>query len=74
MNTKTQTHTQDKTIETNVLYQKMGDTWYAFAEIDGEVLFRALPHGMNPKKTQIDFMQVIADQEEKKAKNLEMAA
>ncbi len=64
---------QVKTIDTEVLYQKLGNTWYAFAEINGEVLFRALPQGMDPKTTQFDFMQVIAPTE-KVEKNFEMVA
>ncbi len=70
MNTQTKT----KTIDTEVLFQKIANTWYVFAEVDGEFLFRALPQGVDPKTTQFDFMQVVADQEKKAEKNFEMVA
>lgn len=67
-------NTQTKTITTEILYQKIGNTWYAFTEVEGEFLFRALPHGVDPRKTQIEFTQVIPDQEIAPAKKFEMAA
>ncbi len=64
---------QFKTVDTKVLYQKLGNTWYAFAEIDGEVLFRALPDGKNPETTKFEFTQIV-DTVEKVHKNFELVA
>jgi hypothetical protein len=33
----------------DVLFQKLFNLWYAFAEIEGEVFFVQLPHGLNPQ-------------------------
>ncbi len=64
---------QFKTIDTEVLYQKLGNTWYAFAEINGEVLFRALPEGTNPNTTKFEFTQIV-ESVEKVQKNFELVA
>ena len=31
------------------MFQKMGNTWYVFTEINNEVLFTPLPEGIDPK-------------------------
>ena len=64
---------QVKTIDTEVLYQKLGNTWYAFAEVDGEMLFRALPEGLDPQTTKFEFMQVV-DTQQTAIRNTELAA
>lgn len=33
-----------------VLFQKLGQTWFIFTEIDDEVVYSAMPEGMDPKK------------------------
>jgi hypothetical protein len=42
-----------------VLFQKLGQTWYVFSEINGEVVYSAMPEGMNPKETKLELFQVI---------------
>ena len=64
---------QDTIKETNVLFQKLGSTWYAFAEVEGEMLFRALPEGLDPKTTKFEFTQVV-DTEKTTSTNSEIAA
>jgi hypothetical protein len=47
------------TKESNVLFQKLGNTWYIFTEIEGEFLYSTLPEGMDPKKTNLELYEVI---------------
>lgn len=46
---------------TDVLFQKVGPAWFVFAEIEGEVVYTSLPHGINPLETSFEFYQVIED-------------
>lgn len=50
------------------LFQKLGETWYIFAEIEGEVVYSALPDGMDPHTTRIELYEVIEDHLTKVAK------
>ena len=43
----------------DILFQKMGQTWYAIAEIEGEVLYTALPPGVDPRKKNMEFYEVL---------------
>lgn len=72
-------HQGQKSIASEVLFQKMGNTWFAFTEINGEMMFTALPAGIDPRKTKIDLQQIIEDAETQKRpaiqqKRPEMAA
>lgn len=42
-----------------VLFQKMGNTWYIFTEIKGEMVYSALPYGMDPHTTKLELFEVI---------------
>lgn len=46
-------------IESEVLFQKMGNSWYVFAEIGGEVFFSPLPDGMDPKTDRVEIMHFV---------------
>jgi hypothetical protein len=46
----------------DILFQKMGTTWYAFAEIGGEVVYTALPEGCNPQQDELDIYHLIEEQ------------
>jgi len=45
-----------------ILFQNLGGRWYAFAEIEGkEVIYTALPKGVDPKTTKLEFYELIED-------------
>lgn len=55
----TQSKTQDR--EAEVLFQKLGNTWYIFTEINNELVYSAMPKGMDPKTTKLELYDVIED-------------
>lgn len=55
--------------EQEVLFQKLGNTWYIFTEINGEAVYSALPSGMDPRKTNLELYHVIEDHLKKVAKH-----
>jgi hypothetical protein len=56
-NKKNSTETQHK----DVLFQKIGNTWFIFSEIKGEVIYSVMPQGMDPRTTKLELFQVIED-------------
>lgn len=60
------THTE-KTNE--VLFQKMGNTWYVFTEINNELVYSALPTGMDPMTTKMELFEVIEEHMQKVSKH-----
>lgn len=42
-----------------VLFQKLGNTWFIFSEIQGDMVYSALPEGMSPHSTKLELFQVI---------------
>ena len=42
-----------------VLFQKLGNTWYVFTEIDNEVVYSALPHGVNPHSDKVELYNIV---------------
>jgi hypothetical protein len=42
-----------------VLFQKLGNTWYIFSEINSEVIYSAMPEGMDPRNTKLELFEVI---------------
>ena len=62
---------KEATNESKVLYQKLGDTWYLFTEVRGEVIFTALPKEINPYEKQVEIYEII---EKHKAKIGNIAA
>jgi hypothetical protein len=54
-------------IQNDVLFQKLGNTWYIFSEIDNEVVYSAMPDGMDPRTTDLELYQVIEDHMQKVA-------
>ena len=55
--------------ESEVLFQKLGDTWYAFTEIEEDFVYSALPDGINPHTTKIELFEVIEEHMEKVAEH-----
>lgn len=61
---------QTKTSKSNdVLFQKLGNNWYAFAEINNEFVYTLLPDGIDPRTTKMELYQIIEDQMVRAAKN-----
>ena len=55
--------------ENEVLFQKVGNTWYVFTEINSEVYYSALPEGMEPHSTKLELYQVIEEHMKKVAQH-----
>ena len=45
--------------ESDVLFQKLGNTWYAFSEIDDQIIYSALPKGMSPRTSKLELINVV---------------
>ena len=58
-------NTQEITKE--VLFQKLGQTWYIFTEIDNQVVYSAMPNGMDPRTTKLELYDVIEEHMKKVA-------
>jgi hypothetical protein len=50
-----------RTHETEVLFQKMGQRWYIFAEINNDVVYSVLPEGMDPYSTKLELFDIIEE-------------
>ena len=48
-----------ETFESDVLFQKLGNTWYAFSEIDDEIIYSALPKGMSPRTSKLELINIV---------------
>jgi hypothetical protein len=66
--TNSKINTQEKAMS-EVLFQKLGNTWYIFSEISGEIVYSALPQGMDPKTTKLELYEVIENHMKKVASN-----
>ena len=55
---KTYTKNQEF-FESDVLFQKLGNTWYAFSEIDDQIIYSALPKGMSPRTSKLELINVV---------------
>ena len=56
----TVTSTKNKKSQ-NVLFQKLGNTWYIFSEHNNEVIYSAMPEGMDPRSTKLELYEVIEE-------------
>lgn len=54
-------------INKEVLFQKLGQTWYIFTEINEEVVYSAMPDGMDPRNTKLELFDVIESHMQKVA-------
>jgi hypothetical protein len=52
---------QKPSVETEVLFQKLGNTWYCFSEINKNMVYSALPEGLDPYTTKMELFEVIED-------------
>lgn len=58
-------NTQEITKE--VLFQKLGHTWYIFTEVNNQVVYSAMPEGMDPRSTKLELYDVIEEHMKKVA-------
>lgn len=56
--------------QNEVLFQKIGGKWYIFSEQKGEVVYSAMPNGMDPRTTKLELYRVIEDHIKRVAKNM----
>ncbi len=59
-NSKNNTTTVKNQVK-DVLFQKIGNTWFIFSEVNNEVVYSVMPHGMDPKETNLELYQIIED-------------
>ena len=45
----------------DVLFQKIGNTWFIFTEANGEMVYSVMPEGMDPKTTKLELYQIIEE-------------
>ncbi len=55
------TTTANTNLENEVLFQKLGSTWFVFTEIAGDVVYSQLPDGMDPYTTKLELYEVIEE-------------
>lgn len=53
----------------DVLFQRIGNTWFIFAEHNGEMIYSVMPEGMDPKSTKLELYQIIEEHMERVAAN-----
>lgn len=53
--------TSTKSNVKDVLFQKIGNNWFIFSEVNNEVVYSVMPQGMDPKTTKLELYQVIED-------------
>ena len=58
-----------KEITKEVLFQKLGNTWFIFTEIDNDIIYSSMPEGLDPRETNLELYDVIEDHLEKVAKH-----
>jgi len=54
-------NTPQNQITKEVLFQKLGKTWYIFTEVNEKVIYSAMPEGMDPRSTKLELYDVIED-------------
>ena len=52
-----------------VLFQKLGNTWYVFTETQNDMVYSALPEGMDPHTTKMELFEVIEAHMQKVSKH-----
>jgi hypothetical protein len=49
------------TQQSEVLFQKLGATWYVFSESGDDMVYSALPAGMDPRSTKIELLEIVEE-------------
>jgi hypothetical protein len=61
MTTSNNSNSKTKNQVKDVLFQKIGNTWFIFSEVNNEVIYSVMPHGMDPKETKLELFSIIED-------------
>ena len=69
MTTSHNTNSKTKNQVKDVLFQKIGNTWFIFSEVNNEVIYSVMPHGMDPKSTKLELFSIIEEHMTKVASN-----
>ena len=59
-NTNSKTNTVKNNVK-DVLFQKIGNTWFIFSEVNNEVVYSVMPNGMDPKSTKLELFEIIEE-------------
>lgn len=54
-------HKTTKSTVKDVLFQKIGNKWFIFSEVNGDMVYSVMPEGMDPKSTKLELYNVIED-------------
>ena len=60
--------TIQSTQQSEVAFQKLGNTWYVFTEVNDEVIYSVMPEGMDPRETKLELYEIIEDHMERVVK------
>ena len=58
--------------DVRVLFQKLGNTWYAFAELGGEIVYSKLGENIDPAVTPMELFEVVEDSSSSRMYSKEM--
>jgi hypothetical protein len=61
MSAKNNTNNKATSQVKDVLFQKIGNTWFIFSEVNNEVVYSVMPQGMDPKSTKLELYNVIEE-------------
>lgn len=61
MTTTTKNSNTTKNQVKDVLFQKIGNTWFIFSEVNNEVVYSVMPKGMDPKTTKLELFEIIEE-------------
>jgi hypothetical protein len=59
--TASKENTKVKNQVKDVLFQKIGNTWFIFSEVNNEVVYSVMPQGMDPKTTKLELFEIIEE-------------
>lgn len=57
----TNANSQNTNQHKDVLFQKIGNTWFIFTEQKGELIYSVMPDGMDPRTTKLELYQIIEE-------------
>jgi hypothetical protein len=60
-NAKNNNNSKVKPSVKDVLFQKIGNTWFIFSEVNNEVVYSVMPQGMDPKTTKLELYEIIEE-------------
>ncbi len=58
---KANAQNQTRNDQKDVLFQKIGNTWFIFTEKNGELIYSVMPEGMDPRTTKLELYQIIEE-------------